>query len=148
MTRERKHEHPLLNEHQHRALSTRLRILDQELHDAEKLAKGKLARGELFDTKSDLTVDETEELLGLIANAREHVRKLRNRFDLLVQSQDARRWLLGHFSALWAMMADSHAAGFKGFGDVSPELAPALDPEVDELIDILNKVKTLASRRK
>jgi len=43
-----------LNEHQHRALSSRLSSIERELYKAERLLNGDLAKGELFETTSDI----------------------------------------------------------------------------------------------
>jgi len=135
----------LLNEHQHRALSTRLAILDREFAEAERLLKGELESGPMFSTSTDLTEEEKEALQGLLADARNLVRVLRDRFALQVQRQDVRHWVLGHFSILWNILCDSHAQKLKGFGEVSPKLAPQLDPEIDQLIEIVSSVRSLVS---
>lgn len=135
----------LLNEHQHRALSTRLGLLDRQLYDAEQFVRGELGSGPMFETRSDLTVEEKKTLLELLSKAREVVRKLRDRFALTAQRQDVRHWLLGHFSILWNILQDSRAEKLKGFGEVSRDLAPQLDPEVDQLVEIVSRVRALIS---
>lgn len=135
----------LLNEHQHRGLSTRFALLDRELYDAEQLVRGSLGRGPMFETCSDLTAEEKEKLLRLLAQAREVVRTLRDRFTLATERRDVRRWLLGHFAILWNILQDSHAEKLKGFGEVSRSLEPLLDPEIDQLIEIVNRVRSLIS---
>jgi hypothetical protein len=135
----------LLNEHQHRALSTRLGLLDRQLYDAERLIRGELGSGPMFETWSDLSAEEKEILLPLLAEAREVLRKLRDRFALCAERRDVRRWLLGHFSVLWSILQDSHAEKLKGFGEVAFDLAPQLDPEIDQLIQIVSRVRSLIS---
>ena len=134
-----------LNEHQHRALSTRLALLDRQLYDAERLVRGELGNGPMFETWSDLTAEEKETLLPLLAEARLVVSRLRDRFGLSAQRYDVRHWLLGHFSILWNILQDSHAEKLKGFGEVSCDLAPQHDPELDQLIQIVSRVRSLIS---
>jgi hypothetical protein len=135
----------LLNEHQHRALSTRLALLDRQLYEAERFVRGDLGSGPMFETRSDLKTEETEALLDLFAAARESLTKLRDRFALTVHGEEVRHWLLGHFSILWNILQDSHAEKLKGFGEVARDLGPQLDPEIDHLIEIVSRVRTLIS---
>ncbi len=113
-----------LNEHQHRALSTRLGLLEQQLYEAERLTRDELGNGSMFETCSDLTYDEKEKLLRLLAQARQVIGELRDRFGLAPQRHDVRHWLLGHFSN---------------------DLSPQLDPQIDQLIEIVSSVRSLIS---
>jgi hypothetical protein len=135
----------LLSEGQHRALSTRLALLDHRLSEAAALLAGRCHEGVMFEITSDLTPEQTETLLALISEARSHIRSLRDRLGLAVQYQDIRRWLVSSFGILWTILEDSHAAKLRGFGGVSPDLAAQLDPELDRLIEIVNRVKSLAA---
>jgi hypothetical protein len=142
MPEERNRSHALLNEHQHRALSTRLGLLDRQLYQCERILRGELPKSEMFEMTSDLTAEDSRVLLELTNEARNIIRLLRERFDLAVEHQNARRWILGHFSVLWAVLEDCRAAKLEGFGEVSPGLAPALDPDLNEVIGILNRIKS------
>jgi hypothetical protein len=135
----------LLNERQHRALSTRLALLDRQLYDAERLVRGELGSGSMFESSTDLSIEETEALRRLLAEARNIVRNLRDHFALAPQREDVRHWLLGHFSILWNILQDSHAEKLKGFGEVARDLEPQLDQEIDRLIEIVSQVRTVIS---
>lgn len=130
----------LLNEHQHRALSTRLSSIERELYKAERLVKGDLAQGELFDTTSDITQAESEDLLRILHAAREVIAELKSQLGLKVKKQDVRAWLLGHFSIVWTILEDCHANKLQGFGEVSRELSQSLDPKIDQLIQMVNSI--------
>lgn len=131
----------LLNEHQHRALSTRLRSIDRELYEAERLLKGDLAKRELFETTSDITREESGDLLMLIDAARQIISDLRNAFDLTIKQENVRSWLLGHFSIVWTILEDCHAESLEGFGEVSTALSLSLDPKINELIETVNLIR-------
>ena len=131
----------LLNEHQHRALSTRLSSIERELYKAERLVKGDLAQGELFETTSDITQAESEQLLKIIHAAREIISELGIQFALTTKKQEVRSWLLGHFSIVWTILEDCHANKLEGFGEVSPGLSETLDPKIDQLIETVNLIK-------
>ena len=129
-----------LNEHQHRALSSRLSSIERELYKAEQLLTGDLANGELFETTSDITQVEAEELLRTIGVARQVIAELRSQFALITKTETVRAWFLGHFSIIWTILEDCHSNKLKGFGEVSPKLSQSLDPKIDQLITLVNSV--------
>jgi hypothetical protein len=136
----------LLNEHQHRALSARLGSIERELHKAERLLNGDLAKGELFETTSDIAQAESEELLKITHAARQVIAELKSQFGLTVKEQDVRAWLLGHFSIAWTILEDCHANKLEGFGVVSPVLSQSLDSKVDQLIQMVNSINKRVTR--
>ncbi len=117
----------LLNVHQQRALSVRLAMLERYLYDVSTLLSGEAPSGEMFAIRDDLTGEQKKAVLALVAQAREHIRILRDRFKLEMQQEDLRRRLMGHFSIFWSILEDSRARKLRGFGDVSPDLAAQLD---------------------
>ena len=147
MNEDNEFEDALLNEHQHRVLSTRLSLIERELHEAERLVKGDLIKGELFETTSDITQAESEELLKIIQAAREVIADLKSGLALTVKKQDVRAWLLGHFSIVWTILEDCHANKLQGFGEVSPALSQSLDPKIDALIRLVNSINQRVTTR-
>lgn len=134
----------ILNEDQRRVLSSRLGRLERQLYDMELLLAGEPPRGAMFEVTNDFTPEETAGFLALLGNAREHIETLRDRFDLSIQREDVRRHLAGYFSIIWTILEDSHAAKLKGKGEVTPELEYLLDPEMDKLIEIVDRSKSIA----
>ncbi|HEV8369074.1 MAG TPA: hypothetical protein VGQ39_14060 [Pyrinomonadaceae bacterium] len=129
----------LLNEHQH--LSTRLRSIDRDLYEAERLLNGDLPKSDLFEINSDITKEESEELLILIHAARQIVCDLHSVLGLTTKRENVRSWLLGHLSIVWTILEDCHAEKLKGFGEISPDLSRALDPSIDQLIEKVNLIR-------
>lgn len=134
----------LLNEHQRRALSTRLAMFDRCLYDIEQLISGDSPRGEMFEVINDLTEKQREQVLSLLNEGRAQIRISREQFDLVVKREYVHQWLVGHLSIFWAILEDSRAAKLEGFGGVSPGLAAALDPQIERLVQIVNSVKSVA----
>src|SRR5438552_11409263 len=112
----------LLNEHQRRALSSRLAMLDRFFYDVEQLLSGDSPRGEMFEVINDLTEEQRKNLSGLLNEGRSEIRVSRDQFNLEVRREYVPRWLAGHLSIFWAILEDSCAAKLEGFGGVSPAL--------------------------
>lgn len=133
----------LLNEHQRRALSARLTMLDRFLYDVEQLLSGSSPRGEMFEVINDLTEEQQERALSLVNEARNELSSARGQLNLTVKREYVHRWLSGHLSIFWTMLEDSRAAKLGGFGDVSPALQVELDPKIENLISIINSLKAI-----
>lgn len=134
----------LLNEHQRRALSTRLAMLDRWLYDVEQVLSDDCPRGEMFEVINDLTDGQRERVLRLLNEARDQIRVSRECFGLEPKREYLHQWLAGHFSIFWTILEDSRAAKLKGFGGVSPDLAAQLDPQIDRLVHLVNSIKSAA----
>lgn len=134
----------VLNEDQHRVLSSRLGRLDRQLHDMGRMLSDEPPHGAMFEVTNDFTPEETARLLALLRDARERIKILRDRLGLSDQREDMRRHFVGYFSIIWTLLEDSHAAKLKGLGEVAPGLAQSLDPEIDKLIEIVDRIKSIA----
>jgi hypothetical protein len=133
----------LLNEHQRRALSTRLTMLDRFLSDVEQLLSGSAPRGEMFEVVNDLSEEQKQNVRSLVKEARNELRISRRQLNLEIKREYVHRWLAGHLSIFWTILEDTRAAKLAGFGDVSPALAAELDPQIENLIRIVNSLKSI-----
>jgi hypothetical protein len=131
----------LLNESQHRALSVRLAMLDQQIAEAEALLAGNTPVGRMFEIVPDIPADTTNELLRLFKQVRELVEKLRTQFNLKTRRVTTSQKLMGSFSILWTILEDSHADKLRGFGEVASELTSELDPKINIIIELINDIK-------
>lgn len=133
----------LLNEHQRRALSTRLALLDRFFYDVEELLIRDSPRGEMFEVINDISEEQREKVLGLINEARGEIHDSRDRLNLDIRHEYLRRWMAGHLSIFWTILEDCRAAKLSGFGGVSEGLAPELDPTIDKLIRMIDAIKSV-----
>ncbi len=133
----------LLNEHQRRALSTRLAMLDRFFYDVEQLLSGESPGGEMFEVINDISEQQRERVLGLLKEGRNEIRRSRDQFNLEVKREYVHRIMAGHLSIFWTILEDSRAAKLEGFGGVSPALAAELDPKIESLVSIVNAIKSL-----
>ncbi len=125
----------LLNANQRRRVSTHVRLL---LEDLEKIpAMPELARsgepyGAIRDAVRQLqaSVDSLREALALPAYAPPSLRR-----RVMATAE------------VWAIsMEDLKARGLRGYGQVHPDLAGALDPRLDDIVERLQRLAALADR--
>ena len=136
----------LLNEHQRRALSARLAMLDRFFYDVEQLLICDAPRGEMFEVINDLTEDQKENVLSLLNEGRREIHASRHRFNLEAKREYVHRMMAGHLSIFWAILEDCRAAKLGGFGEVSPGLSAELDPKIESLISVVNSLKSVVIR--
>ena len=136
----------LLNEHQRRALSARLAMLDRFFYDVEQLLICDAPRGEMFEVINDLTEDQKENVLSLLNEGRREIHASRHRFNLEAKREYVHRMMAGHLSIFWAILEDCRAAKLGGFGEVSPGLNAELDPKIESLISVVNSLKSVVIR--
>ncbi|MFN2531843.1 MAG: hypothetical protein ABR555_11145 [Pyrinomonadaceae bacterium] len=133
----------LLNANQQRALSTRLAMLDRFFYDVEQLLSGDAPKGEMFEVINALTEEQKESVLSLLNEGRREIRGCRDQFKLEVKREDLHRVMAGHLGIFWTILEDSRARKLEGFGGISPGLAAELDPKVDNLVRIVNSLRSV-----
>jgi len=136
----------MLNEHQRRRLEVSLGLFDRALLEVTYLSAD-LPRGEMFEVTSDLTPDEHAEIRRTIAQIRERMGQLRERFHLQPHHRDVRSLLRGYFAHFWAVLSDCRASKLRGYGDVAPRLEQVLDPEVEALLVLIERLERMVERQ-
>ncbi len=137
-----------LNEHQRRRLEVSLGLLDRALGEMERnyLATD-LPHGEMFELKSDLTPEEKAEILRTIAQIRHRLRRLREAFHLEPHRRDVRGLLRGYLAHFWAVLSECRASKLRGYGEVAPHVPSLLDPEIEALLSLVERLERALERR-
>jgi len=137
-----------LNEHQRRRREVSLGLFDRALLEVERSYLSlDLVRGEMFELTSDLTPEEKARIRATIEQIRERLRLLRERFQLEPQRREVRSLLRGYFSHFWAVLSDCRASKLRGYGEVAPQLKQMLDPEIEALLVLVERVERIIERR-
>ncbi len=125
----------LLNANQQRRVGTHLRLLGEDLEDVAGWRE--LRRpGEPYDA-----------LRAVIARLREVVASTTDALALPAHEAPPLRRRVQAIAEVWASsMEDVKARHLKAYGRVHPELAAALDPQVDAIVAQLQEMADLAGR--
>jgi hypothetical protein len=133
-----------LNEPQQRRIEVTLSLIEQTLLELEKAYLTDTSiTGEMFRVTSDLTPAEVQTLGSLFYQMRQHIGRLREQFQLKPQERDLRRMLAAAFAHCWAILHDCRTDKLKGSGRVDPRLKQTLDPTIDQLIKLVEKMERL-----
>ena len=125
----------LLNSNQQRRVVTHLRLLQEDLEDIASWPE--LAR----------PGDPYAAIREIIVQLRGSVEALRASLALPSDEGPPLRRRVMATAEVWASsMEDVKARQLKGYGHVHPDLAKVLDPKMDEVVRLLQKLADLANR--
>ena len=128
-----------LNGAQKRKLTIVLRMFEKELAHVEELMDAD-AEGILYRRVTRLNEQEKSQLRGLAKVGRETLARLKERFDLTVDTEDGRGIILSHFVQLWVDLQEIRPQELRSSGEVDPVLYETLEPDLLELIQVVRSV--------
>ncbi len=136
-----------LNKHQQRRLEVTLYLVERSLDEMADYLRGELPCGEMYETHSDLSLEEQNELLTHIGEAKQRIARIKNDFGLDAGTNDLRGIIMGYLSSLWESLHNTRPRNLKGFGTVAPELFETLDPELMQIINLVGAMSRLLGAR-
>lgn len=101
-------------------------------------------RGILFEVSDDLPKQTGDEILKRIAAIREKIVVAAGAFDLEKRCKEASRDTIGKVSYCWEILEGAKARHLRGYGEVAEGLAEVLDPQLDEIIALVDQIHQLA----
>jgi hypothetical protein len=126
----------LLNESQFNSLAIVLRLLEQDLRQADEWLQGADETGILYRRKLRLQPERRAVARRHIAAALRQIAELSRQFDLQPVDDSPEATIVSEMSERWANLVDSRSDKLNRYGDVDPRLAQALDPSLDRLIEL------------
>jgi hypothetical protein len=133
----------VLNINQRRRLEVTLYLIEPALDEMSLYLRGQLPRGAMYVTISDLSPDQSEELLRLIDETKRAIAEIKSQFGLEVRVNELRAMILGHLSSMWESLHNARPRNLSGFGAVSPQLFETLDPKLMALVHIMTSMSQL-----
>lgn len=134
-----------LNQAQKRAVTNRLRALEQMVYEFERLPS-RDEIGILWRLQTHLTADQHRAFQALFEQVRAEIRILADEFELEAERSDSLRILRAEASVLWADLIDLEPAKLRNYGAVAPGLDATLGPHVERLISLTAQVYAMADR--
>lgn len=134
----------MLNDAHRRNLRIVLNLVEEKM----KAVESRLARPEesglLYTVKSDLHPDVEATLRRQVAAAYMLIRRLKARFALPTETTLASREILKGLPQLWVMLQESESRRLRGYGDIDPDDAAALDPLIEQLAQLMLDMEAVA----
>jgi hypothetical protein len=132
-----------LNPYQKNSLAVQLRQLEQALR-AARVQMALPEDGILFSRRG-VSGPLRRQLEPLIDQALAEIELLAERFDLESETEDLRAILRADMAEAWAGLYDTLSPKLKRYGKVEPALAQMLDPHINNLIALSDRILRVVS---
>ncbi len=107
------------------------------MHDMESQLKSADYVGVVYEMDNDIPPPVKNVLLEKIAQVKNRIRSLAERFDLEREQRSLSRRLFARLSYDWTTLEESTTRHLRGYGDVAKELNETLDPELNAIIGLI-----------
>lgn len=132
-----------LNENQKRTVATTLRMLEEQLAEAERVME-RDERGILYRRVAQFTPQQRAVMSALIAQMRAEIQRAARQFDLPTQEWNAGQEIAGSLVLAWESLEEIRSHKLKNYGKVNPALKDSLDPIVQRLIKLVLELEDTA----
>lgn len=131
-----------LNQYQQRSLGVTLRLLEKTLDDIEALLAAD-HQGLLYAVRTEISPEREMELRRLSKDARAVLAEMMRQYELPLQQEDGLRIISARLSSAWENLEDSRPRKLRRYGQVDPEVAEELEPQVEALIRLVLTMERL-----
>ncbi|MBI1744830.1 hypothetical protein HYR54_17445 [Candidatus Acetothermia bacterium] len=118
-----------------------LRSVEEEMAEIERLIRSEGEEGVLYRVRNSLREVERRELLEKIKQVRQGLFDLKELFDFPTEERDVVPTIRALLSHGWVVLCETESKQLKGFGNPEPELAAALDPWIEKLIELVQEIQ-------
>jgi hypothetical protein len=137
-----------LNPYQRRSLAITLSVLEEMLYEIERTLSNGGYSGVLFELRDDLPSEVKGEVLKRISLVREKIGSMAEEFALEKRKNEASRDFMGKLAYAWEILEGAKARHQRGYGEVAEGLAEALDPQLDDVLFLMNQMQDLVTTKK
>jgi hypothetical protein len=125
----------------HRSLSVTAQTVERTLDELELILRSKGFENLTSKITASYSEETRGEILAAIAEMRKANEEMVHAFKLQKHERDEARILRAAIAHLWVILSDSTAKGMRGFGPLSPELAPEVDSYIHRLLILLKEFR-------
>jgi hypothetical protein len=95
--------------------------------------------------EGSVTEEEKQEIRARLIRLQELIAALVRKYDVEPSKKDLRRILASEVSQIWICLEDSRPARIQGYGTMSASAADALEADLDQMLQIANRLRALLS---
>lgn len=133
----------LLNKSQKASLTATLSSLEEAIHSIQEVFERSNKDYLFVEYDDDLSPDKKEGIVKELALMQRIADKIKQKFGLEAERVGIRRRILSEISAIWEYLHDSKARRLRRYGEVPYYLESELDPEIDNLIRSIEKIRKI-----
>jgi hypothetical protein len=124
-------------------MSVTLRSLEEDLHDMERLLRSEDYIGIVYEMDNDIPAPAKNAYIRKIAQVRDRIRSLAERFDLEREQKSLIRQLSARLTYDWTTIEEIKTRHLRGYGTTAEGLKETLDPELDAIIGLIQEMERL-----
>jgi hypothetical protein len=128
-----------LKENHRRSLTSALTMVEQmlaEMKDYLDVPKNYCC----FEVDNDINDNDKDYNLEIIGNARKQICKLAEKYDITKHHQSLSKAINAKKTRIWEILCDVKSRRQKGFGEFPKEMIKEYDSDIEELMDITNRI--------
>lgn len=111
-------------------------MFEENLRHTQEWLDGHEENGILYHHKLEMQEESRRQANHVIKTGLDLIEELSSKFGLKKEFQNGASMFQGELSVNWANLIDSQAGKLRRYGKVHPELAGALDPDIQRLAGI------------
>jgi len=123
----------LVTHEQHRSLAVILRLLEKSLRETEEWLSGREVNGILYRKRLALSEQNRLAARQAVTAALTAIADLAEQLELEQEEENMVASLGASMIVQWVNLCEEYAGKLRRFGPVHPDLAPLLDPRIDQL---------------
>ncbi len=143
MSAERHDNAQLLNPYQRDGLSTTLGVLDEMLCEIEQSVIVGCHKGVLYEMQDDVPAPVKKEIVRRISLTRERIEVITGQFALKKSTHKTSKNFLAKLAYGWEILEGAKARHLQRYGAVALELAEVLDPQLNNIIILVDEMRDL-----
>lgn len=128
-----------LTENHRRSLTSALLTVEQMLFDLESVLNTK-TEGCCYEVKKDIDDETICRNLEVIKDARKKLCQLASKYDTKKYSQSLKKIVNAKKNRMWEILMDMKPKKQKGFGEFPKEIAKEFDRDIEELLEITERI--------
>lgn len=133
----------MLNDAQRRLLRIVLALVEDKMRAIEQQLERPPGPGLMSAVDQDVTPELARHLRKRLAAVRPIIGRLKERFDLPIETKLASRELFKGVPQLWVMLQESDGARLRGYGPVDPTDEASLNPDIHALTRLMLEIQNL-----
>lgn len=133
----------MLNKAQERRLSSSLRIVEDSLREIDRMIEASDYSAILKEVKHDVPEKTQAAIRNKLSLIRNKIEIITEGFNLSKTQIESSRYIRTKLSHCWQVLEDAKTIKLKRFGETSREVEDTLDPQINEIIDIVQEMEHL-----
>lgn len=138
----------MLNDAQRNSLHIILSLIEEKMRAVTFRLAHPEEQALMFEVHNDLSSDTPQMVQEKVAEVSGLIQLLRDRLALPREVKPTSRELITGLAQLWVFLQESDSKGLRRFGDVDPDVSPALDAQIEKLANLMLEMEDVISEHR